>query len=235
MRAYAVIPPILLDEKKRRFRYVNRNGLIDELVNEYKDHKNINIWTEQEKEIFREKYLQHPKNYVVIASYLERKSVNDCIQYYYSTKKKENYKMLVKRRIRRPRKPNNQPVVEVLGMNSTGVTTRGSVAASLRTTQQPNNNSRHISMTGEQEEPTNYSVDNSAGSVASTPSLSVTANDTPPVTSPGPITAMNLEMPSSIGVTTIGSETSSNTTTNTMPTISSKEVQEKDKENLSLR
>lgn len=232
MRAYAVIPPILLDEKKRRFRYVNRNGLIDEAINEYKDHKNINIWTEQEKEIFREKYLQHPKNFVVIASYLERKSVSDCIQYYYSTKKKENYKMLVKRRIRRPRKPNTQPVVEVLGMNSTGVTTRGSVAASR--TQQPSNNSRPIKMTsGEQEEPTNYSVDNSLSSVTSAPSLSVTANDTP-VTSPGPITAINLEMSSSIGVSTIGSESSSTATTNTMPTISNKEVQEKDKENLSF-
>ncbi|XP_045598857.2 protein PRRC2A isoform X4 [Procambarus clarkii] len=231
MRAYAVIPPILLEEKKRRHRYINQNGLIEEPISEYKDHKNINIWTEQEREIFRDKYLQHPKNFVVIASYLERKSVSDCIQYYYSTKKKENYKMLVKRRIRRPRKPNNQPVVEVLGLNSTGVTTRGSVAA-LRT-QQPSNGNRPISMTGVQEEPQNYSVVNPPSSVASGPSLSATANNTP-ATSPGPTQTMALELSTSVGATPIGTESSNNTTTNTTPTISNKEVQEKDKENLSV-
>ncbi|XP_042217385.1 uncharacterized protein LOC121862983 isoform X2 [Homarus americanus] len=228
MRAYAVIPPILLEERKRRHRYINQNGLIEEPISEYKDHKNINIWTEQEREIFRDKYLQHPKNFVVIASYLERKSVSDCIQYYYSTKKKENYKMLVKRRIRRPRKPNNQPVEVVLGMNSTGVTTRGSVAA-LRTQQPSNSNRPTISMTGGQDEPQNYTVSGQPpSSAANTPSHSVTANNTP-ATSPGPSIAM--DHPTSMGTT---AESCSTATTNTTSTMSSKEVQEKDKENLSV-
>lgn len=132
MRAYAVIPPILLEERKRRYRYDNQNGILDDPVAEYKENKNINIWTLSEREAFRDKFLQHPKNFVMIAGYLERKSVADCVHYYYSSKKKENYKLMVKRRIRRPRKPNNQPIVEVVGVNSTGVTTRGSVAALQR-------------------------------------------------------------------------------------------------------
>nr|XP_053647956.1 protein PRRC2A-like [Cherax quadricarinatus] len=218
MRAYAVIPPILLEDKKRRHRYINQNGLIEEPIGEYKDHKNINIWTEQEREIFREKYLQHPKNFVVIASYLERKSVNDCIQYYYSTKKKENYKMLVKRRIRRPRKPNNQPVVEVLGMNSTGVTTRGSVAA-LRTQQPPG---RTMTMTGGQDEPQNYSAAAGATAPAAT-----TTTDTP-ATSPAPAT-MTPELANTAAANDASAAAAAAT-----PTICNKELQEKDKENLSV-
>lgn len=145
MRSYAVIPPIVLDEVRRNYRYDSKNGLIPDPMAEYKVNKNINIWTDHEKDIFREKYLQHPKNFVLIGSYLEKKTVADCIHYYYSTKKKENYKAQVKRRIRKPRAtkgaggggaPPQSGVPEVVGVNSTGVTTRGSVAALQKEQQQ---------------------------------------------------------------------------------------------------
>lgn len=239
MRAYAVIPPILLEERKRKQRYINKNGLIEEPICEYKDYKNINIWTEQEREIFKEKYLLHPKNFVVIGSYLERKSVSDCIQYYYSTKKKENYKMLVKRRIRRPRKHNNPPVVEMVGLNSTGVTTRGSVAA-LRT-QTPSTTRSHPIGGGAMQDDSlplhggqnNQNSQNPSNSSASNSTHNVTANSTP-AASPGSTPA-----PNDLTVTTTSSETptstSTSTSTTTISSISSKEVQEKDKENLSHR
>lgn len=236
MRAYAVIPPILLEEKKRQHRYNNRNGLIEEPIAEYKDHKNINIWTEQEKEIFRDKYLQHPKNFVAIGSYLERKSVSDCIQYYYSTKKKENYKVLVKRRIRRPRKPNNPPVVEVVGVNVTGVTTRGSVAAlrGQQTNRQGpptmtgslnNNSNSNQGSSGESEQTQNYPVNN-------TPGGEVSANSLPATTENSPVPSPNHA--ATVGVSQ-GNESSNNSGTNTAPAISNQEVREKDKENLSNR
>lgn len=130
MRSYAVIPPILLDTRQRRLWYINRNGLVEDMSQEYKEKQLLNIWTDQEKEIFREKYLQHPKNFSLIASYLERKSVADCVQYYYLTKKNEKYKQLlrkhsVRKRTRalvKPQPPQTQPQAQ--GVQSSGMATR---------------------------------------------------------------------------------------------------------------
>lgn len=80
MRSYAVIPPILLDSRQRRIKYVNNNGKLEDFSREYKERQLLNFWTSSEHEIFKEKYLQHPKNFGLIASYLDRKSVCDCVQ-----------------------------------------------------------------------------------------------------------------------------------------------------------
>ena len=97
IRAYAVIPPILHDEKERVYRYVTDNCRIDDPVKFHKELSYLNTWSSVEREIFREKFLQAPKNFGLIASYLERKSVMDCVQYYYSSKKRENYKQLLRK------------------------------------------------------------------------------------------------------------------------------------------
>lgn len=82
MRSYAVIPPILLDSRQRRIKYVNNNGKLEDFSREYKERQLLNFWTNAEHEVFKEKYLQHPKNFGLIASYLDRKSVCDCVQRY---------------------------------------------------------------------------------------------------------------------------------------------------------
>ena len=73
MRNYAVIPPMLLDARQRQLKFINNNGLIEDVMAEYKERQMVNMWTDMEKEIFKEKYLQHPKNFGYIASFLERK------------------------------------------------------------------------------------------------------------------------------------------------------------------
>lgn len=97
IRAYAVIPPILYDENERVYRFKTNNCKITDPVSVYKELTYLNVWTNSEKEIFKEKFLQSPKNFGLIASYLERKSVMDCVQYYYSSKKRENYKQLLRK------------------------------------------------------------------------------------------------------------------------------------------
>lgn len=103
MRSYAVIPPIMLDGKERKNVYQNNNGHILDMEAVHKSRQFLNIWTAAEKEIFKEKYLQHPKNFYLIASCLDKKSVADCVQYYYLSKKTENYKQLLKRSRQRTR------------------------------------------------------------------------------------------------------------------------------------
>lgn len=129
MHSYAVIPPPLLPPEDRRRKFTNNNGLVQDPLHVYNERKFVNMWTDAEKETFREKYLQHPKNFYMIAQYLERKCVSDCVQYYYLSKKTENYKQLLRKS--RPRggarrRPNN-PTGEVIAPNLPGVVTRRTV------------------------------------------------------------------------------------------------------------
>uniref|UniRef100_A0A8C8SF53 Nuclear receptor corepressor 2 n=1 Tax=Pelusios castaneus TaxID=367368 RepID=A0A8C8SF53_9SAUR len=109
MRQLAVIPPMLYDADQQRIKFINMNGLMDDPMKVYKDRQVMNMWSEQEKETFREKFMQHPKNFGMIASFLDRKTVADCVLYYYLTKKNENYKNLVRRNYRRRGKNQQMP------------------------------------------------------------------------------------------------------------------------------
>ncbi|XP_067350893.1 nuclear receptor corepressor 1 isoform X2 [Channa argus] len=108
MRQLSVIPPMMYDSEQRRVKFINMNGLMDDPMKVYKARQFMNVWTEHEKEIFKEKFVQHPKNFGLIASYLERKCVADCVLYYYLTKKNNNYKTLVRRNYGRRRGRNQQ-------------------------------------------------------------------------------------------------------------------------------
>ncbi|XP_060049263.1 nuclear receptor corepressor 2 isoform X5 [Erinaceus europaeus] len=108
MRQLAVIPPMLYDAEQQRIKFINMNGLMDDPMKVYKDRQVMNMWSEQEKDTFREKFMQHPKNFGLIASFLERKTVAECVLYYYLTKKNENYKSLVRRSYRRRGKSQQQ-------------------------------------------------------------------------------------------------------------------------------
>ncbi|KAL4608779.1 nuclear receptor corepressor 1 [Arapaima gigas] len=110
MRQLSVIPPMMYDSEQRRVKFINMNGLMDDPMKVYKARQFMNVWTEHEKEIFKEKFVQHPKNFGLIASYLERKCVSDCVLYYYLTKKNQNYKTLVRRNYGRRRGRNQQQI-----------------------------------------------------------------------------------------------------------------------------
>lgn len=55
MRQLAVIPPMLFDAEQQRIKFINMNGLMDDPLKVYKDRQVMNMWSEQEKDTFREK------------------------------------------------------------------------------------------------------------------------------------------------------------------------------------
>ncbi|XP_072443684.1 nuclear receptor corepressor 2 isoform X1 [Chiloscyllium punctatum] len=101
MRQLAVVPPMLFDADQQRVKFINMNGLMEDPMKVYKEQQLLNHWGDHEKEIFREKFIQHPKNFGHLTTFLERKKVSDCVLYYYLSKKSENYKALLRRNYRR--------------------------------------------------------------------------------------------------------------------------------------
>lgn len=82
MRQLSVIPPMMYDSEQRRVKFINMNGLMDDPMKVYKFRQFMNVWTEQEKEIFKEKWVSEEEEnndfFVVLEVYLviERSGVN---------------------------------------------------------------------------------------------------------------------------------------------------------------
>lgn len=98
MRKSSVVPPILYDSWQRKHQYFNQNGLFKgDVTAFYREHAKMPYWSAEEKQIFIEKFTQSPKNFGFISSFLENKSTEQCVQFYYMTKKTENYKNLLRK------------------------------------------------------------------------------------------------------------------------------------------
>lgn len=68
-----------------------------------------NVWTDMEKCIFLDRFLQFPKDFRRIASFLRNKTTKDCIAFYYDSKQTVPYKGALKEHVmRRKRKGDYQ-------------------------------------------------------------------------------------------------------------------------------
>lgn len=131
-RSLAVIPPIVLTAKERKLAYFpNDQTLVRDMEAEWKSRQYNNVWMQNEKEVFKDKCLSLGKNFAAIKTYLPRKSVGECVEYYYLSKKQENYKTLWRKarlRVRgknNPQKANNNHLnVPVIDIMTTRVQTR---------------------------------------------------------------------------------------------------------------
>jgi nuclear receptor co-repressor 1 len=98
MRKSSIIPPIIYDAWQRKHQYFNQNGLVrDNAADFYKQRTKMPDWSTEEKQIFIDRFTQSPKNFGFISSFLENKTTEQCIQFYYMTKKTENYKNLLRK------------------------------------------------------------------------------------------------------------------------------------------
>jgi hypothetical protein len=69
-----------------------------------KERANQNPWTDMEKCIFLDRFLQYPKDFRKIASFIRDKSTADCVEFYYNSKKNMPYKTALKEHLQRKKK-----------------------------------------------------------------------------------------------------------------------------------
>lgn len=88
---------MILDTRERNtVRFYDRNRLVEDALAQERERKVQNIWTEEEKRTFIEKYLMYPKNFREIAASLPGKTTADCVSYYYTYKYTLNLKKLLR-------------------------------------------------------------------------------------------------------------------------------------------
>ncbi|KAG5343350.1 NCOR1 protein, partial [Acromyrmex heyeri] len=240
MRSYAVIPPLLLDAKQRRIAFQNRNGLLqpEELEALHSERKLINVWSSVEHELFKEKYLQHPKNYGVIAQSLEHKSVPDCVHHYYLTKKAENYKQLLRKSRQRTRSSRNNPNNKVNNTSSTigpidilttGVTTRLQREQQQKTQENPQNSSATTTSASTTSTTGTSSV--SSTTIGTTTVTTTTTTPSSSIASGVNVTADSVTTSTTTTMTSVPNITATSSISTTSTTSSTKDSREASKEN----
>lgn len=82
---------------------------MDDPEREAKEESLTNVWTDMEKCIFLDRFLQFPKDFRRIASFLRNKTTKDCVAFYYDSKQTVPYKGALKEHVmRRKRKGDYQ-------------------------------------------------------------------------------------------------------------------------------
>lgn len=101
----AIIPPQLIGNAKLAdVDYINRNGLIEDSMKLHMELENLNVWTQQEQDIFVNRFIAAPKKFAKIASFLPNKTTADCIRFYYRSKKQLKFKEKQKEEDRRSKR-----------------------------------------------------------------------------------------------------------------------------------
>lgn len=89
LRNLANIPDMIsVSHGEVNYVFDDTNNLVDNPIEFYDNSKGIDVWTDEEKEIFLEQFAANPKQFGIIASFLPSKTAAQCVTYYYLHKKK---------------------------------------------------------------------------------------------------------------------------------------------------
>lgn len=72
-------------------------------MKDHNEHKLRKAWSDAERLIFLDKFLQYPKDFHRISAFIANKNTRDCVAYYYATKKSIPYKHLLAEQLQRRR------------------------------------------------------------------------------------------------------------------------------------
>lgn len=88
IRNTAVIPDLITtDPSMIDILYKDDNGLVDDPGDMFNIYDALGRWTDEEREIYLQKYGVYPKQFGTIASFLPGKTAGQCIMFYYLHKK----------------------------------------------------------------------------------------------------------------------------------------------------
>ncbi|XP_076921063.1 uncharacterized protein LOC143582365 isoform X2 [Bidens hawaiensis] len=97
-RNVAKMPTFILDKKERMSsRFISNNGLVENPKEVEKERSIVNLWTEEDKDMFMDKYTLFGKNFKKIASFFQHKTVADCVEFYYKNHKSDLFKKTKKK------------------------------------------------------------------------------------------------------------------------------------------
>jgi hypothetical protein len=89
LRNLANIPDMIsVSHGRVDYLFDDTNNLVDNPIEFYDNSVGMDVWTDEEKEIFLEQFAANPKQFGIIASFLPAKTAAECVSYYYLHKKK---------------------------------------------------------------------------------------------------------------------------------------------------
>lgn len=92
------MPSLILDNRERMSsRFISDNGLVEDPIGIEKEKSVVNAWSAEEKEIFLNKYSLFGKNFKKISSFLQRRSIADCVEFYYKNHKSDLFQKIKKK------------------------------------------------------------------------------------------------------------------------------------------
>jgi len=90
-------------ERELSVRYVNTfsHQKVDDPMQEAYAQSITNTWTDMEKVVFLDRFLQYPKDFRKISTFLRNKTTKDCVAFYYNSKQSVPYKAALKEHLMR--------------------------------------------------------------------------------------------------------------------------------------
>lgn len=92
---YAIIPELRTSKCNDSNNYKFSENVIQNPIENYNETDKIK-WSEEEKNLFIKNFLKTPKDFSAIAQNIPTKTSSECVHYYYLSKKKMNYKAMLK-------------------------------------------------------------------------------------------------------------------------------------------
>ncbi|KAH9478673.1 hypothetical protein JR316_0009131 [Psilocybe cubensis] len=90
MRNVATIPDMIsVTQGKVDYLFDDSSHLVENPSEYYAPHTGIHDWTDEEKQIFLDKFAAHPKQFGIIADYIPNKTAAQCVDFYYLHKKQK--------------------------------------------------------------------------------------------------------------------------------------------------